>query len=121
MAHDDHLEESLETISYEDFLKVDIRTGRIIRVEPFPKARKPAYKLWIDLGGLGIKKSSAQIVDFYQPDGLVNKMVVAVVNFPTRQVADFVSEVLILGVVQEDDTVVLLHPERTVEPGLRIL
>jgi tRNA-binding protein len=106
-----------EPISYEDFLKVDIRVGQIMQVEPFPKARKPAYKLWIDFGELGTKKSSAQITKLYTPEDLINKRILAVVNFPPRQVADFRSEVLVLGVVNDHEEVILIEPDRAVELG----
>jgi len=108
-------------ITYNDFEKVDIRVGKIIRVEDFPKARKPAYKLWIDFGDLGVKKSSAQITRLYSKDDLTGRLIIAVTNFPPRQVADFISEVLILGVVLDNDEVVLVQPDRDVPPGKRIL
>ena len=108
-------------ITYDDFLKVDIRAGRITRVEPFPKARNPSYKLWLDFGELGKRKSSAQITRLYQPEELVGRIVLAVVNFPPRQIADVMSEVLVLGVMEDDETVVLVHPERSVTPGKRVL
>ena len=107
-------------ITWEDFEKVDMRTGVVIRVEDFPKARKPAFKLWIDFGELGVKKSSAQITRVYAKEELLNRLVIAVVNFPPRQVADFISEVLVLGVVGDERGVILLEPERSVAPGLRI-
>jgi len=110
-----------ELISYEDFSKVDIRVGKIIQVESFPKARKPAYKLWIDFGELGTKKSSAQITKLYTPEDLIEKQVLAVVNLPARQIADFISEVLVLGVVLDDGKVALIEPDRAVELGKRIL
>ncbi|EMT39670.1 export-related chaperone CsaA [Thermoanaerobacter thermohydrosulfuricus WC1] len=106
--------------TYEDFLKLDIRIGRIIEVEDFPKAKKPAYKLKIDFGELGIKKSSAQITKLYKKEELYNKLVVCVVNFPPKQVVDFISEVLLLGVDDEDGNVVLLQPEREVKIGNKI-
>ena len=108
-------------ISYDYFGKVDIRVGRVIRVEDFPKARKPAYKLWLDFGQLGIKKSSAQITALYSKDDLLGKLMIAVVNFPTRQIADFLSEVLVLGAVLDDSRVVLIQPDREVPLGKRIL
>ncbi|GAA6616852.1 tRNA-binding protein [Scytonema sp. NUACC26] len=107
-------------ITYEDFEKVDIRVGKIVRVEDFPKARKPAYKLWIDFGDLGIKKSSAQITKIYQKEDLIDKFVLSVTNFPPRQVADFISEVLVLGVVIENGEVVLIQPDRNVPLGQKI-
>jgi tRNA-binding protein len=107
-------------ISWDDFAKVDIRVGRIVDVEDFPKARKPAYKLRIDFGELGIKSSSAQITKYYDKAELVGKLVLAVVNFPPRQIASFFSEVLTLGVVLGDGDIVLVHPDREVPPGSRI-
>ncbi|HHW57543.1 MAG TPA: tRNA-binding protein [Clostridia bacterium] len=106
--------------TYEDFLKVDIRIGRIIEVEDFEKAKKPAYKLKIDFGELGIKKSSAQITKLYKKEDLYNKLVVCVVNFPPKQIADFISEVLVLGVEDEEGNVVLLQPEREIKIGNKI-
>ena len=111
----------METIAYSDFEKVDIRVGKIIQVEDFPKARQPAYKLWIDFGELGIKKSSAQITKLYNPTDLINRQILAVVNFPPRQVADFMSEVLVLGVVLDNKEVALVLPDRDVPLGSRIL
>lgn len=109
-----------ELISYKEFSKVDIRVGKIMQVESFPKARKPAYKLWIEFGELGTKKSSAQITKLYKPEDLIEKQVLAVVNLPPRQIADFVSEVLVLGVVLDDGEVALIEPDRAVELGKRI-
>jgi tRNA-binding protein len=109
-----------DQISFDDFARIDMRVGKIIRVEDFPKARKPAYKLWIDFGELGVKKSSAQITQLYSKEELEGKYVAAVVNFGARQIADFLSEVLVLGAVGENDTIVLLQPDRLVAPGLRI-
>jgi len=108
-------------ITYDDFEKVDIRVGKIIKVEDFPKARKPAYKLWIDFGDLGVKKSSAQITKLYPKDDLPGRLITAVVNFPPRQIADFISEVLVLGAVLDNDEVVLVQPDNDVPPGKRIL
>ena len=108
-------------ITYADFERVDIRVGKIIQADDFCKARKPAYKLWIDFGAIGIKKSSAQITGLYRKDDLTGRLVVAVVNFPPRQIADFMSEVLVLGVVLDDDEVVLLQPDKDVPLGKRIL
>jgi tRNA-binding protein len=108
-------------INYEDFVKVDMRIGRINRVTNFPAARKPSYKLWIDFGPeLGVKKSSAQLTQFYTPEELKGKLVVAVVNFPARQIADFMSEVLVLGAVGGYGEVILLEPERDVPLGWKI-
>ena len=106
------------TISWDDFAKVDIRAGRITRAEPYPEARKPAIKLWIDFGPeLGEKKSSAQITVHYRPEDLVGRQVMAVVNFPPRQIGRFLSEVLVLGVSDENGAVVLVAPDRPVPPG----
>jgi tRNA-binding protein len=108
-------------ITYEDFDKVEIRVGKVIKVEDFPKARKPAYKLWIDFGDFGVKKSSAQITKLYEKEELVGQLITAVTNFPPRQVADFMSEVLVLGVVQDNNEIVLIKPDRDVSLGQRIL
>lgn len=111
----------MHTISWPDFEKVDIRTGTIITAEAFPKAKKPAYQLTIDFGAeLGIKKSSAQITTHYQPEDLVGQQVVAVVNFPPKQIANFISECLVLGVYDEAGAVVLLQPKHTVSNGQKI-
>jgi tRNA-binding protein len=107
-------------ITSDDFAKVDIRVGRIVQVDDFPKARKPAYQLRIDFGALGVKTSSAQITRYYEREQLVGKLVLAVVNFPPRQIANFFSEVLTLGVVLGDGDIVLVHPERDVPLGSRI-
>lgn len=108
-------------ISWDDFEKIDIRTGTIIDVNDFPKARKPAYKLTIDFGGeLGIKRSSAQITAHYSREELLNRQVVAVVNFPPKQIADFISECLVLGVYDENKDVILLQPQRSVSNGMKI-
>lgn len=110
----------MRKISFDDFLKVDIRVGKIIRVEDFPEARKLAYKLMIDFGELGIKRSSAQITKTYSKEELVGQQVVAVVNFPPKQIANFVSEVLILGAITKNGDVILLKPDREVGLGDRI-
>ncbi len=103
--------------TFEDFMKLDIRVGEITKVEDFRNARKPAYKLWVDFGEeIGIKKSSAQITECYDMDELVGKQVLGVVNFPPRQIADFMSEVLILGVYSSQG-VILIKPERSVKKG----
>ena len=104
----------------DDFLKVDIRSGTIVRAEPFPEARKAAWKLWIDFGELGVLKSSAQITAYYDVAALPGMQVVAVVNFPVKQVGPFLSECLVLGIPDETGKVVLLQPERVVKNGLRI-
>jgi tRNA-binding protein len=106
--------------TYDDFLKVDMRVGRIVRAEEFTKARKPAYKLWIDFAELGVKQSSAQITRLYKVDELLDRLVVAVVNFPPRQIADFMSEVLVLGTEIEKDVVQLLDPQVNALPGARV-
>jgi len=108
-------------IGFDDFLKVDIRAGRILRAQPYPEARKPAIKLWVDLGpDIGIRKSSAQITAHYSHDDLAGRMVMAVVNFPPRQIGKFMSEILVLGVPDEAGEVVLLRPDRDVAPGARL-
>ena len=107
----------MERITFDDFAKVDIRVGRIVQVDDFPKAKKPAYKLLIDFGPLGVKKSSAQIVKHYEPNDLTGRLVLAVVNFPARQIADFFSEVLTLGVILGEGEIVLVHPDREVPLG----
>jgi tRNA-binding protein len=110
-----------ESTNYADFEKVEIRVGRIMRAEPFPRARKPAYRLWIDFGPLGIKRSSAQITGLYTLEELAGRQVLAVTNFPPRQVADFISEVLVLGVVFENGDVALVKPDREAPLGARLL
>lgn len=108
-------------ISWDDFEKIDIRTGTIVEVNEFPKARKPAYQLSIDFGSeLGIKRSSAQITTHYSKEELLNRQVVAVVNFPPKQIADFISECLVLGVYDENKDVILLQPQRSVLNGMKI-
>ena len=105
-----------ETITFEDFSKVDIRIGTILEVHDFPEARHPAYQLTIDFGALGVKKSSAQITSLYSREQLVGKQLLAVVNFPKKQIAKFQSECLVLGAVNGKD-VILLHPEGFVQNG----
>jgi len=108
-------------ISWEDFEKVDVRAGRVVAAEPFPQARKPSIKLTVDFGPeVGEKKTSAQLTAHYEAEGLVGKMVVAVVNFPPKRIAGFKSEVLVLGVPDEAGEVVLLSPDREVPPGGRM-
>lgn len=109
------------TISWTDFEKIDIRTGTIKEAAPFPKARKPAWKLLIDFGPeLGLKRSSAQITTHYNMEDLLNRQVIAVVNFPPKQIADFVSECLVLGIYDTNNDVILLQPERPVQNGQKI-
>ncbi|WP_323772308.1 tRNA-binding protein [Antarctobacter sp.] len=108
-------------ITYDDFLKVDIRLGTVLRAEPFPEARKPAIKLWIDFGPeIGEKKSSAQITVHYDPETLVGKQVMAVVNFPPRQIGPMRSEVLVLGVSDDKDAIVLIGPDQAAPNGTRM-
>ena len=110
-----------DQITYDDFLKVDIRVGTVTDAQPFPEARKPAIKLWIDFGNeLGIKKTSAQITEHYSVDTIVGRQVMAVVNFPPRQIGPFMSEVLTLGTLDENGAVVLLSPDHCVPNGGRM-
>lgn len=108
-------------ITYDDFARVDIRVGRIVKAEPFPEARKPAFRLWVDFGGdLGVKRSSAQITAHYTLEGLIGRQVMAVVNFPPRQIGPVMSEVLVLGVPDAAGEVVLLAPGQEVPLGGRM-
>ena len=108
-------------ISFDDFVKVDIRTGRVIKAEPFPEARKPAVKMWIDFGDeIGVRKTSAQVTDHYTPEGLIGRQVMAVVNFPPRQIGPFMSEVLVLGVPDEEGVIVLVGPDQETPLGGRM-
>lgn len=108
-------------ISFDDFLKVDIRVGRVLRAEPFPEARKPAIKMWIDFGPeVGEKKTSAQVTAHYTPDSLVGKQVMGVVNFPPRQIGPFMSEVLVLGFEDAEGGIVLISPDKEVPIGGRM-
>ena len=108
-----------ETITFEDFSKIDLRVGTVIEVNDFPKARKPAYQLTIDFGDLGIKKTSAQITDLYSKEDLLDKQIVANVNFKNKQIANFMSECLVVGAV-DSDKVILLTPENKVPNGTPI-
>lgn len=108
-------------IAFDDFLKVDVRVGRVTRAEPYPEARKPAIKLWIDFGGeIGEKKTSAQITVHYRPQDLVGRQVLAVVNFPPRQIGKFMSEVLVLGLPDKEGAIVLIGPDSAVPAGGRM-
>ncbi|TXG85449.1 MAG: tRNA-binding protein [Sphingomonadales bacterium] len=108
-------------IDFEHFLAVDIRVGTVVACDPFPQARKPAYKLTLDFGPLlGVRRSSAQITDNYAPEDLIGRQVAAVVNFPPRQIGPFVSDVLTLGFPDADGRIVLIHPERPVPDGSRL-
>jgi tRNA-binding protein len=108
------------TITWADFEKVDMRVGVVVDAEPFPEARRPAIKLSIDFGPLGVKRSSAQITEHYRPETLVGRRVIAVVNFPPKQIGPFVSEVLVLGACNERSEVILLRPDTEVDPGAKI-
>ena len=107
-------------ISWDDFAKIDIRSGTIVEVRDFPNAKKPAYQLTIDFGELGMKQSSAQITKHYTKEQLLGKQIVAVVNFPKKQIANFFSECLVLGVYDENKDVILLQPERMVKNGEQV-
>ncbi len=111
----------MSEISFDDFLKVDIRVGKVTRAEPYPEARKPAIKMWIDFGGeVGERKTSAQVTAHYDPAVLVGKQVMAVVNFPPRQIGRFLSEVLVLGLPDENGEIVLVGPDQQVPLGGRM-
>lgn len=115
------MDEGGQTIAWADFEKVQMRVGRVERAEAFPEARRPAIKLWIDFGPeLGIKKSSAQLTVHYTPEALVGRRVIAVTNFPPRQIGPVMSEVLVLGVPDENGAVVLLHPDQDTPLGGRV-
>ncbi|WP_299847963.1 tRNA-binding protein [uncultured Roseovarius sp.] len=110
-----------DAIRFDDFMKVDIRVGRVVKSEPYPEARKPAIKMWIDFGPeIGEKKTSAQITAHYTPEVLVGRQVVAVINFPPRQIGRFMSEVLVLGLSDSDGEIVLLGPDKDVPVGERM-
>jgi tRNA-binding protein len=108
------------SLSWTEFEKVDMRVGIVVDAQPFPEARRPAYKLWIDFGALGVKRSSAQVTHHYASTELVGRRVIAVVNFPPKQIGPFVSEVLVLGAYDERGEVVLLRPDADVSPGAKI-
>ncbi len=110
----------MQTIDFSDFQRIEIRIGTIIRVENFEKARNPAYKVWVDLGDLGIKKSSAQITDFYSPEALLDRQVICICNFKPKQIADFMSEVLITGFDSGDGKIALAGCERDVPNGTKL-
>ncbi|MDW3182445.1 MULTISPECIES: tRNA-binding protein [unclassified Roseobacter] len=111
----------MDNISFDDFLKVDIRCGTVLRAEVFPEARKPAIKMWIDFGDeIGERKTSAQVTAHYEPEALVGKQVLAVVNFPPRQIGPFMSEVLVLGLPDETGEIVLITPDSEVPQGGRM-
>jgi tRNA-binding protein len=107
-------------IEYDAFQRVDMRVGRVLRAEAFPEARRPAIKLWIDFGEMGERKSSAQLTENYKPEDLIGRLILAVVNFPPRQIGKFMSEVLVLGVPDENGAVVLIRPDNDVPLGGRI-
>lgn len=110
----------METISWDDFAKVDLRIGTITEVRAFPEARKPAYQIWVDLGTMGIKKSSAQITDNYQPEDLIGKQVICVCNFPPRQIGPFLSEILVTGFADEKGGIVLATTDHPVPNGQKL-
>ena len=110
----------MSTISWDDFAKIDIRAGTIMEVNNFPKAKNPAYQITIDFGELGLKRSSAQITHLYDKEALIGKQVIAVVNFPPRQIANFFSECLVLGVYTDKKEVVLIGPDRKVTNGWKL-
>lgn len=121
MAGDTAEQGTSPQITYDDFARVDVRVGTIVDAQPFPEARRPAIKLWVDFGGaIGVKKTSAQITAHYEPGGLVGKQVAAVVNFPPRQIGKFMSEILVLGFPDADGEVVLVVPDLPVPDGGRL-
>lgn len=107
-------------ITWQDFEKVELRVGTVIKVEDFPEAKKPAYKLWVDFGEHGVKKSSAQITRLYKKEDLMGRQVICVTNFPPRQVASFISEVLVTGFILNNGDVILAQPERKVPNGVKL-
>ena len=111
-----------DPITFDDFMKVDIRVGKVLRVEDYPEARKPAIKMWIDFGSeIGERKTSAQVTAHYTPETLVGKQVMGVINFPPRQIGKFMSEVLVLGLADEAGEIVLLSPDQDVPLGERMV
>ena len=111
----------MDNISFDEFLKVDVRVGTVTRAEPYPEARKPAIKMWIDFGPeLGERKTSAQVTVHYSPESLIGRQVMAVVNFPPRQIGKFMSEVLVLGFADQDGAIVLAQPDKAVPDGGRM-
>ena len=110
----------METISWDDFERVELRAGTIVKAEPFPEARKPAYRLWVDFGEFGVKQSSAQVTAYYRPGELVGRQVLGVLNFPPKRIAGFESQVLVTGFASEEGEVVLASPERAVPNGAKL-
>ncbi|RSM33269.1 tRNA-binding protein [Aeromonas salmonicida] len=111
----------MQTISWQQFEMIELRVGTLVRAEPFPEARRPAYKVWADFGPeLGVRKSSAQITDLYQPEDLVGRQIVAVVNFPPKQIGPIQSEFLLTGFYRADGAVVMAIPEQAVENGAKL-
>lgn len=108
------------TATINDFEKLEIRVGKIVKVEYFPEAKKPAYKLWIDFGELGVKTSSAQVTNLYTKDDLKEKQVICVINFPSRKIGPFVSEVLTTGLYRDDNSVVLIVPDKEIKNGAKL-
>jgi tRNA-binding protein len=108
------------SLTWPEFERVDMRAGVVVDAREFPEARRPAYRLWIDFGALGVKRSSAQVTHHYRPEDLIGRHVIAVVNFPPKQIGPFVSEVLVLGAYDETGEVVLLQPDQAVAPGSKI-
>lgn len=110
----------MQELSWEEFEKVDMRVGTVLEVNDFPKARNPSYQLKLDFGEFGIRKSSAQIVNLYSKEELVGKQIISVVNFPPKQIANFISECLVLGIYNENNEVVLLTPDKKTENGCKV-